>query len=175
MVARSPADVLAASRRQTSFRKRQNVLTVVQQMLNDGDHITFAAVARAAKVSNWLVYAEGVREHITAAMEKQDQPPPPAQAAGGQASTASLRIDLAMAREEIKALRKECDRLQTSMRQNLGHQLDQITQRPLTHRISELTDANRKLEQKVAELLPLEAQVHTLEADLAAAGPASGR
>jgi hypothetical protein len=31
-------------------------------MLRSGDPVSFAAVARTARVSTWLVYAEGVRE-----------------------------------------------------------------------------------------------------------------
>ncbi|MFF9453567.1 hypothetical protein [Streptomyces flaveolus] len=55
------------------------------------------------------------------------------------------------------------------MRHSLGHQLDQITQRPLSERITELTDSNRKLEAELAELRPLKKKAHALEADLVAA------
>ena len=36
-----------------------------------GASITFAAVAKAAGVSTWIVYAEGIREHIDAARRRQ--------------------------------------------------------------------------------------------------------
>jgi pimeloyl-ACP methyl ester carboxylesterase len=55
------------------------------------------------------------------------------------------------------------------MRQNLGHQLGQRTQRPLTERIAELTNANRSLEREPAQLRPLADHVQGLERDLAAA------
>lgn len=169
MAARTPAEVLADSRRKTSIVKRQRVLDTIRRMLNDGDPISFATVARAANVSTWLVYAPGVREHVQAAIQRQEQAPVTAAAQGRTTSPASLHTDLAMAREEIKELRKERDQLRTAMRQQLGHQLDQIGNRQLTERIAELTEANRKLEHELTRLRPLHDQVPALERDLAAA------
>ncbi|MDX2760417.1 DUF6262 family protein [Streptomyces europaeiscabiei] len=168
-MARTPTEVLAASRRADSLRKRQRALDVVQSMLADGEHITFTTVARTAKVSTWLVYAEGVREYIEAAIRQQEHEPVVARSSGRQSSPASLKSDLMMAREEITALRQERDRLRDAVRQQLGHQLDQVSSRQLTERITELTDANRRLEQETAQLQPLKDQVAELEKDLAAA------
>lgn len=167
--ARTPAEVLAASRRADSLRKRQRVLDVVQSMLTDGEHVTFTTVARMAKVSTWLVHAEGVREHIEAAVRQQEHEPVVARSDGRQASPASLKSDLMMAREEITALRQERDRLREAVRQQLGQQLDQVSSRQLTDRITELTNANRRLEQDAAQLQPLKDRVDELERDLAAA------
>jgi predicted nuclease with TOPRIM domain len=138
-------------------------------MLADGEHITFTAVARTAKVSTWLVYAEGVREHIEAAIRQQEHEPVVARSDGRQASPASLKSDLMMAREEITALRQERDRLREAVRQQLGQQLDQVSNRQLTDRITELTNANRRLEQDLAQLQPLKDRVDELEKDRAAA------
>ena len=63
-VKRTPADVLREARRRDSDRKRDQVFRTVDAMKRDGTPITFAAVARNAKVSQWLVYADGVREYI---------------------------------------------------------------------------------------------------------------
>ena len=51
-------------------------------MKRDGTPITFAAVARSAKVSQWLVYADGVREYIEAARVTQAAEPAQAKRAG---------------------------------------------------------------------------------------------
>ncbi|MFJ2008681.1 DUF6262 family protein [Streptomyces chartreusis] len=169
MAARTPAEVLAESRRKTSLLKRQRVLDTIRSMLDGGEQISFAAVARAANVSTWLVYAEGVREHVKAAIQRQEQVPVTATAEGRRAGPASLHADLAMAREEIAELRAERDQLRIAMRQQLGHQLDQISNRNLTERITELTEANRKLEHELAQLRPLADHVQELERDLAAA------
>ncbi|MER7689729.1 hypothetical protein [Streptomyces sp. NPDC097610] len=55
------------------------------------------------------------------------------------------------------------------MKQHLGHQLDQISNRQLTERISELTEANRRLEHELAQLRPLQDQVQRLQKGLDAA------
>ncbi|MEU9030932.1 DUF6262 family protein [Streptomyces sp. NPDC048383] len=169
MTRRTRAQVLAESRRQTSLLKRQRVVDTVRRMLNESEPIAFTTVARAAGVSNWLVYAEGVREHIQAAIQRQEQVPVTETAEGRRASTTSLHTDLAMAREEIKGLRTEHDQLRTAMQQQLGHQLDQISNPGLTERLAELTEANRKLEQEVTKLRPLVSHAQELERDLAAA------
>ncbi|MEU9230676.1 DUF6262 family protein [Streptomyces massasporeus] len=169
MAARTPSEVLAESRRKTSFLKRQRVLDTIRLMLDGGEPISFAVVARAANVSTWLVYAEGVREHVQAAIQRQEQAPVVAAAQGRRARPASLHADLAMAREEIKELRAERDQFRVAMRQQLGHQLDQISNRKLTERITELTETNRKLEHELVQLRPLADHVPELERDLAAA------
>ncbi|GAA1698308.1 hypothetical protein GCM10009680_43120 [Streptomyces yatensis] len=63
----------------------------------------------------------------SADLTARGQAPATAAAEGRKASTVSLHTDLAMAREEIKTLRAERDQFRTAMRQQLGHQLDQIT------------------------------------------------
>jgi hypothetical protein len=60
----TPAQVLREARRRDSLTKRQRVRDTLEGMIRRGDQITFAAVARAARVSTWLVYADGVRKHI---------------------------------------------------------------------------------------------------------------
>ncbi|WP_401441532.1 hypothetical protein [Streptomyces sp. NPDC088789] len=95
-VSRTPAEVLAESRPRDSRTKRQRALAVVDQLLSQGDPVTFAAVARAASVSNWLVYADGVREHIEKARAQQASRPARDRQFGGTASTASTATVLAV-------------------------------------------------------------------------------
>ncbi|WP_326769027.1 DUF6262 family protein [Streptomyces sp. NBC_01591] len=175
MAARTPAEVLAESRRRTSLLKRQRVLDTIRLMLDDGEPISIAAVARAAKVSTWLVYAEGVREHVQAAIQRQGQAPVSAAAQGRRERPAGLHADLAMARKEIKELRAERDQLRIAMRQQLGHQLDQISNRKLTERITELTAVNRRLEHGLAQFRPLADYVNERDRDLASARTGCGR
>ncbi len=173
MSSRTPAEVLAVARRADSLRKRQAVLDALQSMLSEGERITFKGVARKANVSTWLVYAEGVREHIESTIQKQQHDPAIARSDGRQASSASLKSDLAMAREEINSLRDERDRLREAVRGQLGQQLDQVSNRHLIDRITELTEECRRLEQAEgnarAETHTLRAQVTALETDLLAA------
>jgi len=170
---RTPAQVLAEARRADSQRKRTSVLAALQDLTAAGERITFATVARAAGVSTWLVYAEGVREHVQAAIDQQSHEPAKARSQGRQTSLASLTTDLALAREEITALRDERDRLREAVRQQLGHQLGQVSNRQLTDRVAELTEQVRQLERSEAqartEAEQFGSRVAELQADLAAA------
>ncbi|MEW1751596.1 hypothetical protein [Streptomyces angustmyceticus] len=47
----------------------------IRIMLVNGEPLSCAAIARAARVSTWLVYAGGAREHIQAAIQRQGQAP----------------------------------------------------------------------------------------------------
>lgn len=62
---------LVAARARDSHEKRQRAMTALHSLEVAGETITFPAVARAAGVSTWLVYAKGVREHIEAARGRQ--------------------------------------------------------------------------------------------------------
>jgi predicted nuclease with TOPRIM domain len=165
--------VLREARRRDSLTKRQRVLAAVQEMEQRREPVTFAAVARHARVSTWLVYAEGVREHIQAAIKRQAAQPVTDHRAGLAPSAASLRTDLELARQEIRDLRAERDTLRDGIRRQLGQQLDAISAKDLTTRIGELTRRNQQLADQAsraaADSQALRARVAELEADLAAA------
>ena len=59
--------------------------------------------------------------------------------------TASLRTDLALARDEIKKLRGDNEKLRRSTQRLLGQQLDQINVGDLVERIDALVEENRRL------------------------------
>jgi septal ring factor EnvC (AmiA/AmiB activator) len=88
---------------------------------------------------------------------------------GGVVSAASLRTDLELARQEIRDLRAERDKL----RETIRRQLDTISTKDLTTRIGELTRHNQQLtgqaSHAAADSQALRARVAELEADLAAA------
>ncbi|MEV7929011.1 DUF6262 family protein [Kitasatospora sp. NPDC088779] len=142
---RTPAEVLAEARRRDSRDKRARALAVVDALAARGEPVTFATVAKTAGVSSWLVYAEGVREHIEAARARQAATDRRAGAAVTGAGTAGLKTDLELARQEITALRGERDRLKGALRRQLGQQLDQAAAGDLVARIEELTQQNEAL------------------------------
>lgn len=170
---RGQPGLLREARRKDSVAKRQRVQATVERMERDREPITFASVAREAGVSTWLVYAEGVREHIDAARQRQAANPVRDQQAGLTPSAASLRTDLELAHEEVKRLRAERDGLHKALNRQLGRQLDQLTHRELVARIDELTAANQQLLDANATLNEqnheLGHRVAELEDDLAAA------
>ena len=169
----TPADVLREARRADSIRKRAQVFRTVDEMKRDGAVITFAAVARAAKVSTWLVYAEGVRDYVTAAREYQAAEPTRAKRAGRLATDASLRTDLELTQQDNRALRAEIERLKTVLRERLGHELEAESSNSLRRRVDELTAANtryrKESETLAATVEDFTVQIRTLEDDLAAA------
>ncbi|MFK4799337.1 DUF6262 family protein [Streptomyces sp. MPA0124] len=176
---RTPGDVLRASRQKDSQTKRAKVLATLEAMAERGETISFTAVARTAGVSNWLVYAEGVREHIEAAMKGQAKAGRRKIQAGADASAASLATDLALVREENKALREERDRLKKAVQRSLGAQLDQVGTRELTARIDELLAAVERLtlerDAVRAERDQLKVKLAAAEDDLAGAREAGRR
>ncbi|WP_405481245.1 DUF6262 family protein [Streptomyces anulatus] len=169
---RKPSEVLADSRRRDSRKKRAKVLAVVDQMVARGDTVTFAAVAKEAGVSNWLVYAKGVREHVETARRKQAEQPRHRAQAGLSTSTASLRTDLELSKQQVTALRAERDHLKATLRRQLGHQLDQVGAADLVARVDELTNQNNELigerDVLVQQKAELEARLAEAEEDLAA-------
>ncbi|HEY0806046.1 MAG TPA: hypothetical protein VGD84_13310, partial [Pseudonocardiaceae bacterium] len=87
---------MISARHRDSDTKRARVLTTLERMLTEGTPISFAAVARQATVSTWLVYAPGIRDAITDARNRQQtqhlaEPRPDPEKRG-------LRTDLALAR-----------------------------------------------------------------------------
>lgn len=142
---RTPGDVLRETRKKDSQSKRAKVLATVDTMKAKGETVTFLAVARTAGVSRWLVYAEGVREHIEAAIKSQAKTDRRTKQAGRNASAASLATDLALVREENKALREERDRLKKAVQRSLGAQLDQAGTKELTERVNELLAAVERI------------------------------
>lgn len=163
---RTRAQVLLESRQKASREKRARVLAVVDQMKADGDPITFLAVARRAGVSNWLVYAEGVREHIEAARAGQAVGVKRQRKEGAVASAASLATDLEFARAQVRTLTEERDRLRAAVQRSLGERVDAVSAKDLLARVQELSIANQRL---AAELARAEADRDSLQDDLAEA------
>lgn len=152
---RTSADVLREARKKDSLAKRSRVLAVVEEMKTRDEPITFLGVARAARVSNWLVYARGVREHIEAARKGQAGRKAREQRAGAAVSSESLATDLELARAELRRVRDERDRLKAKVQRGLGHQVSQAGTAELAARIKDLT---ARLERHDAELTQARAE-----------------
>jgi hypothetical protein len=141
---------LKAAREKDSRDKRHRVLAAIEALETIGASITVAAVAKTARVSAWLVYAEGVREHVEAARCRQADRG--LAAASGtpvpnthRATPAGLRTELAVARDEIKRLRVEQDRLRKRLRLHLGAEIEGPDRAQLITRVADLEAVNRQL------------------------------
>jgi hypothetical protein len=178
MTAAMRTQAMLAARAQASRDKRQQVLTAVQALEAAGTPVTATAVAAAAGVSTWLVYADGVREHVVAARRRQADPEPgPASAAppghGEPVSQASLRTDLVAARDEIRRLRAERDKLRARFRLQLGAEIEGPDRAELIARVASLEAASRQLaaerDARAAEASHAQRRIRELEDELTAA------
>lgn len=162
---------MVAARRRDSETKRARVLTALQHLQDQDTPITFAAVARQAGVSTWLVYAPGIREHIDQARDRQQVRT--ANTGNDDALARGLHTDLALARDEIRKLRAERDYQQQQLRRALGARLDDLTKAELNTRVDELTRANTELTATVEHYRrdneSLQSRITELEDDLTAA------
>ena len=177
MTTRTPAEVLRDARRRDSQQKRQRVRDAVARCCSAGEPVSFAAVARAARVSTWLVYAEGVREHI----EHSHYPAGvPARLPQSARETRPARRACARTSNwhapQIRQLRAERDELRSQIRLQLGQPARAARQQNLTDRIDELTRHSQLLadqhQHAAAENQLLRQRVTELEDDLAATAPA---
>jgi hypothetical protein len=178
MTAATRTRAMLAARAKTSHDKRQRVLAAVQALEAAGTPVTPAAVAAAAGVSTWLVYADGVREHVQAARQRQTErghPPEPASppARGEPVTQASLRTDLAVARNEIRRLRAERDKLRGRLRLQLGAEIDGPDRADLIARVATLEASCRQFaaerDARAAEASHAQRRIRELEDELTAA------
>lgn len=100
---------------------------------------------------------------------RQESPVPDAR----HVSAAGLRTDLALAREEIKDLKKERDRLRDRLRLSLGAELDEVNRNELIQRVQQLDERNTALNQELSaakvQIAALEGRLREAEDDLTAA------
>jgi hypothetical protein len=171
------AAALKAARAKDSEDKRQRTLAALQTLETTGAAITFTAVAKAAGVSTWLVYADGIREHIDAARHRQSNDHrgtgTPTAPRTQPATPDSLRTDVAVAREQIKTLRAERDKLQQRLRLQLGAEIEAPDRAHLTARVADLETINRQLvaerDARAIEADAAKRRVAELEDELSAA------
>lgn len=167
---------LKAAREQDSQDKRRRVLAALEALEATGAPVTATAVAKAAGVSTWLVYRQGVREHVEAARRRQPHtaasPQEPALPDKFRTTPASLKTDLAVAREEIRRLRREHDKLRQRLRLHLGAEIEGPDRAQLIARVADLEAVNRQLvaerDARAAEADTAGRRVQELEDELCA-------
>ncbi len=163
---------LKAAREKDSADKRRRALDAIKALETTG-----AAVAKAARVSTWLVYAEGIREHVETARRRQSDhrvaaAPGRSVPDKSRATPASPRTDLAVARDEIRRLRGEGDKLRQRLRLQLGAEIEGPDRAQLIARVAELEAVNRQLvaerDSRAAEVDTACRRAKALEDDLSA-------
>ena len=178
MTAATRTQAMLTARAKASHDKRQRALAAIQALEAAGIPVTATAGATAAGVSTWLAYADGVREHVQAARRRQAEhghaPGPAAPPTRGEPVTqASLRTDLAVARDEIRRLRAERDKLRARLRLRLGAEIEGPDRAELIARVASLEAASRQLaaerDARAAEASHAQRRIRELEDELTAA------
>ena len=154
---------LQRARRREGQTKRRRALAALQAMTEAGEAIGFPAVARRAGVSVSLLYADrDLLARIADARDRQRQ-------AGAERAArlptrslvteASLRTDLANAKEQNRHLSEELAVLRDRLARELGADADHFRCRPanpaldmLEERAAELETDNARLRQQVGQL-----------------------
>ena len=154
---------LQRARRREGQAKRRRALAALQAMTEAGEAIGFPAVARRAGVSVSLLYADrDLLARIADARDRQHQ-------AGAERAArlptrslvteASLRTDLANAKEQNRHLSEELAVLRDRLARELGADADHFRGRPtnpaldmLEERAAELETDNTRLRQQAGQL-----------------------
>jgi hypothetical protein len=168
---------LRAARAKDSADKRRRALAAIHALETAGTPITAAAIARAAGVSTWLLYNDGIRQHLDAARRRQSPTTHPPRAASpadqSPPTLPGLRTDLALARAEIRRLRAEHDKLRRRLRLQLGAEIEGPDRAELITRVADLEALTRQLlterDARSAQADLTQRRIHELEDDLTAA------
>lgn len=168
---------LKAARAKDSQDKRRRALAAIEALEAAETSITFTTVAKAAGVSTWLTYADGIREHVEAARRRQAANETAAAPRRSlpykqRVTPAGLSADLAVAREEIRRLRAEADTLRKRLRLHLGAEIEGPDKAQLIARVAELEAVNRQVvaerDARAAEAETAQRRVVELEDELTA-------
>jgi hypothetical protein len=145
---------MTAGRRADTARRRQRVLTVLDNAAAAGQEISVSAVARQAGVDRTFLYRH--RDLLEQVHAREAQPP--ALPGGGPAVTRqSLQADLLTSRERSARLAARIRQLEHRLSQALGEQAwresglgahDDTSQ---LRQIAQLTDDNQQLRSDLAE------------------------
>jgi len=154
---------LQRARRREGQTKRRRALAALQAMAEAGEAIGYPAVARRAGVSVSLLYADrDLLAGIADACDRQRQAGADRAArlpTRSLVTEASLRTDLANAKEQNRHLSEELVVLRDRLARELGADADQFRGRPanpaldtLEERAAELETDNARLRQQVGQL-----------------------
>ncbi len=158
-------DSLIAARRRDSTRRRQRVLSALDQLAAAGQEISVSAVARSAGVDRSFLY----RHHDLRAQIHARAAVPENSPASTAASKQSLLADLANLREQSQRLRKQNIALTARLSEALGAEVFQASGIGHTDESEALRACVSQLEQQVLDLRQeLEERTGELDASRAA-------
>jgi hypothetical protein len=116
----SRAGAMHAGRQADSARRRQRVLTAIEQAAAAGQEISAAGIARAAAVDRTFLYRH--RDLLEKIHARQAAPPAGHGTAGPGVTRASLQADLLAAHERALRLTARIRQLEKRLSETLGEQ-----------------------------------------------------
>jgi len=157
---------LIRARRLDGRAKRDRADEVLRRMLEAGEVISFAGLARRASVSVSMLYADkDLAGRVADARDRQRQAGsarawrlPPRSLVTEQ----SLRADLANAKEQVRQLHQEVGLLRDRLARDLGADADAARSRSAGQFLDQVEDRAAELE---AENVRLRKEVSTLKSD----------
>jgi Family of unknown function (DUF6262) len=158
---------MADGRRADSARRRQRVLTALNDATGEGDEISVSGIARRAGVDRSFLYRHSDLLEQVHALEAQ---PPDAAAVGPAVSRASLRADLLNAQQRGARLAARIQQLERRLSETLGEQAWHESGLGAPDDIDQLKQHIVTLEQHTVDL---RLQLEERDQDLAAARTAN--
>jgi hypothetical protein len=170
------AAALKAARAKDSEHKRRRALAALEALEATAASITFTGWPKPPGCPpGWSTPKESANTSTPLDVARPHRSAAPALTPSGKHTTtsASLRTDLAIARDQIKTLRAERDKLQQRLRLHLGAEIEGPDRAHLTARVGDLEAVNRRLvaerDARAIEADTANRRVAELEGELSAA------
>ena len=141
---------MRAGRQADSARRRQRVITAINQASSNGTEISVAGIARAAAVDRTFLYRH--RDLLEKIHALEAAPPATGQAAGPAVTRASLQADLLAAHERAARLNAQVRQLEKRLSEALGEQAWRESGLGAPSDTDALNDKISQLEQQAAGL-----------------------
>jgi Family of unknown function (DUF6262) len=152
-----------AGRQADSARRRQRVITAINQATSNGTEISVSGIARAAAVDRTFLYRH---RDLLGKIHALEASPPAGQAPGLAVTRASLQADLLAAHERAARLHARVRQLEKRLSEALGEQTWRESGLGAPPDTDALNDKLTQLEQQAADL---RIQIRERDDELAAA------
>jgi chromosome segregation ATPase len=172
---------LIKARRRDGQTKRARADRTLQEMIESGEPVTFAALARRAGVSVSMLYANQVLAARVSEVRDRQRQAGPTRAwrlpARSLVTEQSLRTELANAKEQVRQLHVEVAVLRERIARSLGAEADLARGRAAASLLDQIEDRAAELESENATLrrrvVEVEAEASEMAESLAAARTAN--
>jgi len=141
---------MRAGRQADSARRRQRVITAINQAAGNGTEISVSGIARAAAVDRTFLYRH--RDLLEKIHALEAAPPAAGETPGPAVTRASLQADLLAAHERAARLHTRVRQLEKRLSEALGEQAWHESGLGATPDTGTLNDKISQLEQQAADL-----------------------